>query len=138
MQLKFRFTALLTLLLFIGGCRNHDDTSRTESFPEGFEAFYTRFHTDSLFQMNHILFPLEGKNSSLETEETKFWGKGNWVLHGEFDESLTDFNRSYRIFKGIIIEIIQDKYAFSTMERRFAQIDGEWMLIYYAITTSDQ
>ena len=30
-----------------------------EQLPESFKAFYFKFHEDSLFQMEHIVFPLE-------------------------------------------------------------------------------
>lgn len=147
MPLKIRsFFILFVLLISFASCKDksndagsyNPDIKSEIAFPKGFEAFFTRFHTDSLFQIEHILFPLEGKNSSYDPFEIYYWQKDTWKLHGEFDESLTDFTRSYQVFNEIVIETIQDKYAFSKMERRFAKIGDEWMLIYYAITTSDQ
>jgi len=144
MPLKNNLLLIITLPLFWIACKsdrrdvaeNSEDLTSEQNFPEGFESFFTRFHSDSLYQLEHIVFPLEGKNDAVDPERAYYWTPDNWKLHGEYDESLTDFSRSFRVVKDIVIEIIQDKYAFSRMERRFAKIDGEWMLIYYGISTS--
>ena len=37
------------------------------SLPDDFQTFYDKFHTDSVFQMSHIIFPLQGQPSLTDT-----------------------------------------------------------------------
>ena len=66
---------LFILIAFIGltihACKqdgqNRVNLSPNTSLPEGFEAFYERFHSDTGYQRAHILFPLPGRPSSMDT-----------------------------------------------------------------------
>lgn len=146
MRLKYKIVSACVLIMCFVSCKNayknsepgETDIVAVQTFPEDFDGFFTRFQQDSAFQMEHIVFPLEGKHTSYDSEEMLYWDKESWKLHGEYDESLTDFRRTYQVFNGIVIEIIQDKYDFSKIERRFAKMNNEWMLIYYGITSADQ
>lgn len=99
---------------------------------EEFMQFYNRFHTDSLYQINHIVFPLEGHVYNEDNEKEKIsWSVENWKLHKAFDDMGGTFTRSYSEFGGIISEKILDDKSISSMERRFSKIQNEWHLIYY-------
>ena len=107
------------------------------ALPEDFIAFYQQFHDDSSYQMAHIMFPLAGVPANVDTLSTdakKFrWQLADWKIHRPFDQSLTGYTKSYSKFEeGIVIETIAQKQVGVGMERRFAKVDEEWMLIYYA------
>ena len=127
----------LSLLLILSACSGSGHSSGTNAIvPDDFETFYQRFHTDSLYQMEHISFPLAGLPAhadSLEDVRSFFWQKDAWVLHRAYDERLTGFERNRRKFgPDIIVETIVQKDTDIGMMRRFAKMDDEWMLIYYA------
>lgn len=104
--------------------------------PEDFIAFYERFHADSSFQMNHIIFPLPGKPASddFDMEFVDFkWTRAGWKVHQAFDENDDTFDRRYKLFdEGLISEIIYSPTYGYYMERRFAKMTDGWNLIYYA------
>ena len=127
----------LSILLILSACSGSDQSSGSNAAGfEDFEAFYQRFHADSLFQMEHIAFPLAGLPThadSLEDGKSFFWQEDNWVLHRAFDNSLTGYERSRKRFESdIIVETIVQKDTDIGMIRRFVKMDDEWMLIYYA------
>lgn len=102
---------------------------------EDFLKFYEDFHTDTVFQMNHIMFPLAGQPNEVGdgfTLEGPFtWEKEYWVLHRPFDDMGGTFERGFDEFSGIITEIIKSRDGQFSMIRRFSKINNEWMLIYY-------
>ena len=131
----------LALLLFFA-CRNQPSentgtTSAETELPEGFSAFYQQFHLDSAFQMDHIIFPLEGipDNADLETIEsgTYRWQKENWSLMRPVDYQMSEYRRDFiPLTKDMVMERVTHKSGEFGMIRRFAVISGEWHLIYYA------
>jgi hypothetical protein len=60
-----KYIALL-FPLFLFSCKNDthshsgaaQETSAQEALPEGFADFYQQFHSDSLYQVEHIVFPI--------------------------------------------------------------------------------
>ena len=94
--------------------------------------FYDRFHSDSAYQMEHIIFPLAGVPAydSLRTEDWS-WEKEQWVLHRTFDDRGGTFRRNWYNVNSVIIEKISDSSDRFTMERRWVKMGGEWQLIYY-------
>ncbi len=102
-----------------------------------FPEFYQRFMTDSLFQIEHITFPLQGlpsdaKSNDFSNEDFR-WQKENWVMHRAFDSSKSGFQVE---FIPISPSVIQERITHHTgqygMMRRFAKLGDEWFLIYYA------
>lgn len=108
----------------------------TKDFSD-FDAFYSKFHRDSLFQMEHITFPLEGlpanaDSLALNTNDFR-WQKENWQMHKPFDSKEGEFDIEFSSFgQDLIIEKVMHKSGTYGMLRRFARISGEWHLIYYA------
>ena len=101
-----------------------------------FKQFYDAFSTDSAYQMDHIVFPLEGSRrlkDSLDKVSPDFrWQKENWVLHKEYDDMNGTFSREMLDLSGsIVIERISDNSGKYSMERRFGKLSSGWHLIYY-------
>jgi hypothetical protein len=102
-----------------------------------FVAFYQRFHQDSLYQMEHIVFPLDGlpaeADSTVMAGGTFKWQRDSWRMHKGFDLESSGFEQELQpLGKDLITEtFFHEKTGFGLM-RRFARIDGEWNLIYYA------
>ena len=99
-----------------------------DELPEDFLAFYHDFHKDSLFQLEHIVFPLEGKRP--DTTGVLTWQKESWIMHRSFKD-MGAFTRKFTNMNGIVIENIEDNSGQYNMERRWSKLAGEWNLIYY-------
>jgi hypothetical protein len=113
--------------------------STTASIPayesDEFLQFYNQFGADSLFQLEHIVFPLEGTaaaRDSMPPSPPDFrWQKEHWTIHKAYNDMDGTFTRQFMSVGNIISEIIADKSNQFSMERRFAKMDGQWYLIYY-------
>lgn len=99
-----------------------------DELPEDFLAFYDDFHKDSLYQLEHIVFPLEGKRPDTTGELT--WQRESWIMHRSFQD-MGAFTRKFTNMNGIVIENIEDNSGQYNMERRWSKLAGEWNLIYY-------
>lgn len=107
-----------------------------EELPQSFADFYDRFLTDSIYQMEHILFPLQGlpdKADSATIAGNSFrWQLEDWKLHGPISAN-SDFSVTFRpLSETIIQENIRHESGVYAMERRYAEFDDGWYLIYYA------
>lgn len=110
---------------------------KDEGMPPGFLAFYQRFHNDSVYQLEHIVFPLQGLPSMADeeviTSNNYRWEKENWVLHQPFENAEGEFSRSFtKLSDEMVIENIQLAGGGYGMQRRFSKSGDEWFLIYYA------
>ncbi len=107
----------------------------TVELPEDFVVFYEKFHSDSIFQMKHILFPIEGIpamiDSTTDTDNFK-WTSDKWDLHKTFNNYGGTYVRDFSNFHGIITERIYDTGYRFEMRKRYSKIGDEWYLIYYA------
>ena len=117
------------------------DTATTGEVPADFEAFYQRFLSDSLFQMSHIVWPLQGTrletqaDSSASQLQQHNWTPEDWIMHRPVDYSEGYYTRELEVLGDVIImERIRVKAANYGIERRFArQPDtNEWALIFYS------
>jgi len=122
-------------LLLLASCQGTQPEK--PSISKDFSAFYERFHRDSLYQMQHITFPLEGipdNVAQLQNAEGRFrWTREEWDMHKPIDFSQGEFRQELNLFGDRVVNeriISQDNnYA---LLRRFARIGEEWYLIYYA------
>ena len=126
-------------------CNPKANTSTTETegqkavdtLPDDFVAFFDRFHTDSAYQMAHIMFPLEGLPATTGDGDTLtitryFWQKGDWKIHHRFTDPGHDFEQWYEVLNDRVIEHwILMKGTNLHMKRRFAKLEDGWYLIYY-------
>lgn len=138
MQYKISFL----FLLFLAACSGKQEASEvTESssvlsteLPAGFHDFYDAFHSDSTFQLNHIVFPLEGKMVRKDSMETialdKEYLAEDWKLHKPFKAD-AGFNRNFTVMGNLVIEKMADNMGLYTVERRWGMVDSTWSLIYY-------
>jgi hypothetical protein len=107
--------------------RKQPQQKETEEFP----AFYERFHTDSIFQMSRIAFPLSGLPAA-DTADDFRWTADNWILHRPFDNSTGEFDRDVQVITDdLIVETISVRGLDIAMQRRFARMADGWNLIYY-------
>jgi len=114
-----------------------DYTETNEEMPTGFLAFYQRFHDDSLYQLEHIIFPLQGipaEADSATIVDGRFrWQKEDWIMHHPIEDSRTQFSRNFKkINDEIVIENITVGGGQYGMQRRFSKSGEDWYLIYYA------
>ena len=132
-----KILAVYLLAVFFTNCTK--DTALHNNGDQGseneFVLFYNKFLSDSLFQFDHIQFPLAGMPSIPESENTDFqWQKKDWVMHKVFDPAKSGFHAQFTpISDEFIIEQIVHEQTNYAMERRFSKLsDGKWYLIYYA------
>lgn len=107
--------------------------------PSDFNAFYSQFHRDSLYQMAHITWPLQGETGE-PVDSTHFkrvlmlWDSTHWRMHHPIDFSTGEFEQQFEMMGAeMVIEKIRYKSANYGLERRFLKNDkAEWELIYYS------
>jgi hypothetical protein len=130
----------LSLCLFLSSCKQQVKLPQQEA--EGLSAdfvqFYDKFHNDSVYQMAHIAFPLEGFPSGAMADSIKDvanfrWTADKWVMHRPM--TLTDslYSRRFEQPMPIMVnEVIIDKKTKYGILRRFLKRDNDWQLIYYS------
>jgi hypothetical protein len=133
------------LPLLTGSCNNKSVNTTEEqntsvapdTLPDDFVTFFRLFHEDSAYQMEHILFPLEGLPPTTGDGDTStitryFWQKADWKKHNRFTDPGHNFEQWYEVLNDRFIEHwIQMKGTNLFMKRRFAKLEGGWYLIYY-------
>jgi hypothetical protein len=130
------FSALIFILITSAcGTRQQEPQASNDPFIE-FMQFYNKFLRDSTFQMERVLFPLEGLPSNADSTQLaakKFrWEKDEWIMHRPFEFEGSDFEQQFTPFDDdLIIENIVHKSGYAS-ERRFAKIEDKWYLIYYS------
>jgi len=92
----------ICLLLLFTACkeRNSEVVSNPNEviIPDDFPDFYTKFHTDSVFQMEHIVFPLEG------TPAGDKWQRDDWVIHKPIQGRPGEYVQNFDNFENIIVK----------------------------------
>jgi len=142
--LRFLLLFVVILVVFLFLRKFQADTQSVEvvsqevnyerKLPEDFYAFYNQFHSDSLFQMQHIIFPLKGvakPSDSTMTAQSVLWQQDDWVLHKPFNDHNGTFERVFTNVEGIVSEHISANNGLFTIEKRYTKLSGEWHLIYY-------
>lgn len=113
---------------------NHVPASDQE-VPTDFSDFYLKFHTDSVYQMTHILFPLDGRPASdtgRYADDAFTWDKSSWKLHNfeHFDPDRYHVRRKVTD-STLVTEFILEQASGIGIKRRFARFGEDWYLIYY-------
>ena len=126
-QLKFLGIFLSLAILTACGFQNSNNGDG-----EDFDRFYTKFHEDSLFQMERITFPLDGTTSYLSEGGAKatFWYKDEWLMHEIMSDTM-DLNQKFISADSVMVDVIYDNKA-NGLTRYFIMRDGKWYLTYYA------
>lgn len=140
-KFKWVYFCFLSCLLTTLACKQSSkevpETSNGEADfeSEAFKTFYEKFSTDSAYQMDHIVFPLEGVRSltdSLQKQDPDFkWQQNEWILHKPYNDQNGTFSREFKSMNGLVIEKITDMSGTYSMERRFGKLSAGWHLIYY-------
>jgi hypothetical protein len=137
------FLGLILLMLVACKGRNEAPNStvqaeQSEPLPADFDAFYQKFHSDSLFQMEHIAWPLAGRKGTLgdstQVSVAHTWSRDTWLMHRNTGLNPDEFlQKFFPIGEVIVIEKIYARGGPYGLEKRYArQTDGQWALIYYA------
>ena len=138
-----KYAILLLAALCGGACKNtknnNDVTTNIGASEKDFADFYEKFHTDSNYQMAHIVFPLEGLPSGADSAVLAsglfYHQSADWRMQHSLEDMDKDMDYSRHLsfltpdFARETIYKTDSTYA---MERRFAHIDSSWFLIYYA------
>ncbi|NBC07394.1 MAG: hypothetical protein GVY26_09395 [Bacteroidetes bacterium] len=126
------------LALSISACNGTEAEQDDEvSALREFAQFYERFHQDTAFQMERVLFPLPGlpreADSSLIASGRFRWTKDNWRMQQPINFEESQFEQQLvRVSKDLIIEKIVNKEYGLKIERRFSRLEDGWHLIYYS------
>lgn len=121
---------VIATLLF-ASCKNKTENTTdisdyiSNDLPSDFLDFYQKFHSDSLYQIAHILFPLK------EKQDQSLWQLSDWKMHKPFDDLGGQYQRKFTNLNGIIIENIFDVKGMFQMERRYIKDTEGYNLIYY-------
>ncbi len=135
------FTLLAISFFSLLSCNNSKkDVASSENappLPPDFMTFYQSFHVDSSFQMQHIVFPLQGypdyADSLTLAEGSYRWLPENWTMQRSIDFEMSEFKRHFEtVNEQMVVERIVHQNGTFGMVRRFAKVAGEWHLIYYA------
>ena len=131
---------MVFVIVLFNNCKRDNNiiTKVNNELPIDFVEFLDTFHTDSTFQMNSIIFPLEGAiRANSENTDSMIpykWIKYKWKLHHKFNNYENIFTQKYYIFnKTTIIEKTSGVSGLFQMEKRFAKMNDRWNLIYYSV-----
>jgi len=129
--------SLIATILFIS-CRSENSTAEVadtiieDCVPEDFLSFYLRFHADSLYQLDHIIFPLQVRADGSP------WTRDNWKKHNYFDNRGGEFVQMFTHLSGIIFEKIADRRGLYQIEKRYSKTGDSYQLIYYSVKNAFQ
>jgi hypothetical protein len=131
-----RYLFFCFALAALAGCKRAPQPAADGAWSD-FASFYERFHQDSAYQMDHIIFPLEGlpqsADSALIAAGTFRWTPESWQIQGSFDLQSSDFEHQLTpIGEDVMLEKFIHRTGELAMVRRFAKLGDEWYLIYYA------
>ncbi|RRJ89761.1 hypothetical protein [Flavobacterium macacae] len=126
-MLKRVFSIFLSL--FVINCNPITEKNTSESL-EDFDVFYNKFHSDSVFQLSRIKFPLKGKKiDGFKKEE---WTAKNWdpLITKITAIDTTEFKTSAIKRDSTFIQkcYISDSGFYT--EYQFELVDGKWNLVY--------
>lgn len=133
-----RTLLVLTVIGFIFSCTQKQKNKSAsddslQGLPEGFSEFYQKFHEDSIYQLDHILFPFQSrKYETKDMYTTHTWQREDWKIHKALDKNQEGFEREYTVVDSqYLTEIIYLKAGGFGLERRFAYLDTAWYLVMY-------
>lgn len=135
-KIFFKCVLFFLILFSATACKQKNNLSETEKkeLPPDFVAFYTKFHNDSIFQLEHIQFPLPGFPSQVDSIANNFqWTKETWRMHRTENFSDTLFTRTFEMpLPNCVNETVVMKNTPLGTFRRFYKRDNDWFLIFYA------
>lgn len=147
LNFMFKLSLYLTVfILAISACKQSPTAQQRPpeadaqvELPKDFTPFYEKFLTDSLYQIAHITWPLQGIKTIQQDSVTPGvsdtqWTLEEWRMHRLDLVNSGEFKRSFKVIGDFMVQ--EQIRAISVpfgIERRYArQANGEWELIYYA------
>jgi hypothetical protein len=133
-KLLYSILVFLFMSLIVTNCNSIRKSAIRNSLKgaaiEDFDKFYRHFHTDSLFQMSRIRFPLEGL--IVDGSGEKRWTKGNWTLMKTkiYDIDTTKFKIDYKKSDKTFIQKFWLENSGFSSEYRFELVNNKWYLVY--------
>lgn len=126
--MRISFLVLLAALFF-ASCGDGGNIPVDANGQENFEAFYKRFHEDTLFQFQRIEFPLAGVGSD---GNPKVWDEDGWVYLKAVDPK----NEDVKIYRETEPEFVKERMILQDalmMERNFTydKATKKWLMTYY-------
>lgn len=123
---RLYYAVILLLLIIEIGCNT---STKISPEIENFDAFYDKFHTDSLFQVSRIQQPLEGLRFDGESEIK--WTKENlpFLTTRIYDVDTSEYKISYKKTKNEFIEKVWIENSGFWSEYKFRLINDKWFLV---------
>ncbi len=115
--------------------KDNQSSENARATGEDFDDFYFRFHTDSLFQIKRVIFPLKGHETDNTTEESEDFhvpneGINDWtMMHLPVLDS--DLILETEKTDTLVKERIYIEASSFEIIRVFKRIDKIWYLDYY-------
>ena len=134
---------ILSLALFaLFSCKNlnqksSENTRENTTENADFTDFYEKFHSDSLFQVEHIAWPLNGMRAveidSQSVMQKYTWQPEEWTMHrlailnnGDYEQELTWMDNDF------VSERVRLKNSSFGLERHFSRFNNSWELVFYS------
>ena len=136
--MKNHIKTIFLLVFIILSCNQNEKTTpkytirNTSNDVENFDQFNIRFHTDSIFQLSRIAFPIGGK--SIDGSVKKKWTLKNWEMRRSpvvENPQMKGYEHSLVKSNTFVIEKYWIKNGHFSSEIRFKRIKNKWFLIYY-------
>lgn len=127
-QQKFIITALILVSILLTFSIRLIFQTETENF----ETFNRKFHSDSIFQMSRIKFPLKGQ--LIDGFENHNWNSKTWHLMTTEVGSKNlpkEFKRKITKTDSSVVESIWIENSGFKLEREFKPINNQWFLTSY-------
>lgn len=123
---------------FTGGCQQQKQASSDEmKCNEDFDGFYQKFHSDSVFQMERIDFPLKGvyrtgDENPDEVNNDFRWNKESWKMQKPFEVDKTIYREELNRSDTLVVHRIYIENSGFSIERKFKLIKCKWVLVFYS------
>lgn len=153
MKIKHLILTLLSLLILSGCNQRSKKSTRTLIYnentrdvkEESFDEFSKLFYSDSLYQINRIIFPLESDIDNSASNESKdstiyVWKKENWIMlkNNYFKGNDSVFIIDGEVYKTrihrtnrLVVESIYIEDSGYIITMKFLLRNGKWHLIDY-------
>lgn len=142
-----RFIWILPLVLLLASCHKsgkeitrveaakpelkkpEESKSKAPMVYERFDSFSKKFHSDSLFQIKRVKFPINGYSVDPEGNEAS-WDKSTWLMHRMPIQNIdtTTFKVVITEQPGVRVEEVFIEGSGFRTRRVFTQIKGKWYL----------
>jgi len=126
--MKYIRIVFLVALFFIA-CHSLKK-SQTANHSEDFNQFYFQFHADSIYQLERIKFPLEGRR--YDNDEEIRWSRKNWqqLKYTVYEVDTNQYIVEFDVSDTLVFERIYIPNSGFDFQCKYKLIDGKWFLVY--------